>query len=142
MDGARCGSGKTEEVLETGSSLWILLAVGAVAVAAAVIITAIVAVLVFTDRRRHGRKSDSTAPPEVTALSVVGGAGNAKYDGIAEPRHGANGDVRKPLATLPACSVHKVRILGSLHRHHHNHHHHHHRRHFICPIIGPTTTAI
>lgn len=91
----------------TGSNSWLMAAIVAVIVAAAVIITAIVAILVVTDRRRRSQKRDL---PETTPLPVVGG-GNAKHDGKF---HGANGDVIKATASVPASAVQKlpeVRIL-------------------------------
>jgi len=88
----------------TGSNLWLIMAIGAVIVVAAFIITAIIAILVCTDkRRRGGRKRDV---PEATALPVIGGGnGNTKHDGML---HGANGDVRKTTAAVPASSIQKL----------------------------------
>jgi len=85
----------------TGSNFWIILAIGVVIILAAIIITAIVAVLVFTDRRRHSQKREL---PEITPLPVID-SGNAKHDGMF---HGANGDVRKTIAAVPASNIQKL----------------------------------
>ena len=93
----------------TGSNFWLIMAVGAVIVVAAFIITAIVAVLVFTDRRRRGQKRDL---PEPTSLPVVGG-GNTKHDD--DVFHGANGDVkRSTTAAVPASSIQKLQQVRLL----------------------------
>lgn len=96
-----------DRITGTGSNFWIIIAIGAVIVVAAIIITAIVAILVFTDKRRRSQKRDV---PETTSLPVVD-SGNAMHDGMF---HGANGDVRKTPASVPASSIQKmqqVRIL-------------------------------
>ena len=85
----------------TGSNFWIIAAIGAVIVVAAIIITSIVAILVLTDRRRRSQKGDS---PEATALPVIDG-GNAKHEATFK---GANGDVRKTTAAVPASNIQKL----------------------------------
>jgi len=87
---------------ESESNFWIIMAIGAVIVVAAVIITAIVAILVFTDKRRRTQKRDV---PESTPLPVVSGAANTKH---TETLLGANGDLRKTSASVPANNIQKL----------------------------------
>ena len=91
----------------SGSNFWLIMAIGAVIFVAALIITAIVAILVFTEKRRRGQKRDI---PEATSLPVIGGCANAKVF------HGANGDVRKTtVVDVTSSSVQKlqqVRLLN------------------------------